>query len=332
MLIKLLFLLIMNIAQHLSQLLYRYQCISVPGFGAFLTETFHANIQESNHTFYPPKKVISFNAHLKNNDGFLANHISNAEKITYDAALLLIEREVLNWQSILQNNESIILKNIGDLRQNSEGNVIFSPSNRLNYLTDSFGLSSFVSPAVKRTQYKELVETFGTVELLPVVEDVIINDEDYHENRRYINPYLKYAAILVMSLGGLGFGYAAYISQNEKAETLVVQAEAQKEVQTKIQEATFFIEVPVLKIPEESIKKTFPFHIMAGAFRSQRNATKECKNLTSKGYDARILDKNKHGLYPVVYGSFSTIIEAEYSMKQIQDSINKDAWLLIKEF
>lgn len=322
----------MNIAHHLSQLLYRYQCISVPGFGAFLTETFHANIQESNHTFYPPKKVISFNAHLKNNDGFLANHISNAEKLTYDAALLLIEKEVQNWQSILQNNESIILKNIGDLRQNSEGNLIFSPSNRLNYLTDSFGLSSFVSPLVKRTQQIELVESFTSIETAKEIEEVAIIEGDFHENRRYLNPYLKYAAILVMSIGGLGFGYAAYVSQNEKAETLIVQAEAQKEVQTKIQKATFFIEVPVLKIPEGSIKKTFSFHIMAGAFRSKRNASKELNNLISKGYDARILDKNNHNLYPVVYGSFSTITEAEYSMKQIQDSINKDAWLLIKEF
>ena len=324
----------MNIAYHLSQLLYRYQCVSVPGFGAFLTEILHANIQESNHTFYPPKKVISFNAHLKNNDGFLANHISTAEKLTYDAALLLIEKEVANWESILRNNESVILKNIGDFRHNSEGNLIFSPSNKLNYLTNSFGLSSFVSPVVRRVQYKEVPETFESVEplSLSVTEDVIIdNDEDFYENRRYVNPYLKYAAILVMSVGGLGFGYAAYVSQNEKAETLIVQAEAQKEVQTKIQEATFFIEVPVLKIPEENIKKTFPFHIMAGAFRSQRNATKELNNLISKGYNARILDKNDHGLYPVVYGSFSTFAEAQFSMKQVQDSINKDAWLLIKE-
>lgn len=321
----------MTIAYHLSQLLYRYQCVSVPGFGAFLTETFHANIQESNHTFYPPKKVISFNSHLKNNDGFLANHIASAEKLTYDAALLLIEKEVAQWQSILQNDESIILKNIGDLRNNDEGNLVFSPSNRLNYLTDSFGLSSFVSPVVKRTQYKELVETFGKVELLPTIETQIDTDDNHYENRRYLNPYLKYAAILVMSLGGLGFGYAAYVSQNEKVETLMVQAEAQKEVQTKIQEATFFIEVPVLKVPEESVKKTYPYHIMAGAFRSQRNANKEMQHLTSNGYDARILDKNANGLYPVVYGSFSTFSEAQFSMKQIQDSINKDAWLLVKE-
>lgn len=331
MLIKLLFLLIMNIAYHLSQLLYRYQCVSVPGFGAFLTETFHAKIHESNHTFYPPKKVISFNPHLKNNDGFLANHISNTEKLTYDAALLLIEKEVTNWQSILQSKESVILKNIGDFRLNDEGNLTFNPSNRLNYLTDSFGLSSFVSPVVKRIQHKEILETIESVDLLPIVENVIINNEDFYENKRYLNPYLKYAAILVMSIGGLGFGYAAYVSQNEKAETLIVQAEAQKEVQTKIQEATFFIEVPVLKIPDESIKKTFPFHIMAGAFRSKKNAAKELDNLTSKGYNARVLDKNNHGLYPVVYGSFSTFSEAQYSMKQIQDSINKDAWLLIEE-
>ncbi|WP_310555234.1 SPOR domain-containing protein [Flavobacterium sp.] len=319
----------MNIAHHLSQLLYRYQCVSVPGFGAFLTENVSANIQESNQTFYPPRKVISFNAHLKNNDGFLANHISNSEKLTYDNALLAIEREVKTWNSILQNNESLLLKNIGDLRQNSEGNLVFSPSNHLNYATDSFGLSSFVSPVVKREQYKELVQEFGAIETsLPVVNEVEIE----YENRRYINPYLKYAAIFALSLGGLGIGYSSYISQTEKAETLLVQAEVQKEVEAKIQEATFFISTPIVDVTNNApAEKIVSFHIMAGSFRNKRNAKKECQNLISKGFEATILSKNSNGLYPVAYGSYSTHTEAEYNLNQIKEKSNKDAWLLIEE-
>jgi hypothetical protein len=317
----------MNIAHHLSQLLYRYQCVSVPGFGAFLTETISAKIQESNQTFYPPRKVISFNPHLKNNDGFLASHIATAEKVTYDNAVIAIEKEILTWNNLLQNNESLILKNIGDLRQNSEGNLVFNPANHFNHLTNSFGLSSFVSPVVKREVFKQLEVVQEEEVVAPVYH------EDEYEPRRYINPYLKYAAILLVSIGGGAFGYSAYISNIEQKETLMVQAEVQKAVETKIQEATFFIQSPLAVPTEEVVEapKAMGFHIMAGAFRSEANANKELRNLTKKGYQARILNKNKSNLYPVIYGSFSTYNEAQLKMNEIQKSINKEAWILIEE-
>ena len=49
----------MKIEHHISQLLYRYQCVTVPGFGAFLTDTQSAQLHEGTHTFFPPKKVVS---------------------------------------------------------------------------------------------------------------------------------------------------------------------------------------------------------------------------------------------------------------------------------
>jgi hypothetical protein len=213
------------------------------------------------------------------------------------------------------------------LRQNSEGNLVFSPSNHFNHLTDSFGLSSFVSPVVKREVFKQL----EVVEEEQVVSPVY--HEDDYEPRRYINPYLKYAAILLLSVGGGAFGYSSYISNIEKTETLMVHAEVQKAVETKIQEATFFIESPIAIETTEVVDKpkTMGFHIIAGAFRSEDNANKELKNLTKKGYQARILNKNKHNLYPVVYGSFVTYNEAQTKMIAIQNSVNEDAWILIEE-
>ena len=131
-----------------------------------------------------------------------------------------------------------------------------------------------------------------------------------------------------MSLGATGFCYKSYLNQTEQAETLMVQADVQKEVNAKIQEATFFIGNPVAEI---EVEKTFPFHIMAGAFRNEKNAARELENLISKGYNARVFARNTNGLIPVVYGSFATYTEAQYKMTQIQDSINPAAWLLIEE-
>ncbi|MDP2161187.1 MAG: SPOR domain-containing protein, partial [Flavobacterium sp.] len=76
----------MRIDNYLSQLLYRYQCVTVPGFGAFLTEIRSAHLDESSNTFYPPKKVIAFNSNIKNNDGLLTQHVALSEKISYNQA------------------------------------------------------------------------------------------------------------------------------------------------------------------------------------------------------------------------------------------------------
>ena len=84
----------MKMDYYISQLLYRYQCVTVPGFGAFLTEIQSAQLHENSHSFYPPKKLVSFNAYLKNNDGLLANHIAQSEKMSYEVAVSVIENHL----------------------------------------------------------------------------------------------------------------------------------------------------------------------------------------------------------------------------------------------
>ena len=88
----------MNLEHYISQLLYRYQCVTIPGFGAFLTDIQSAQWNEVSNGFYPPKKLISFNAYLKNNDGLLANHIAQTEKTSYEYAVSAIQYEVFNWK------------------------------------------------------------------------------------------------------------------------------------------------------------------------------------------------------------------------------------------
>ncbi len=320
----------MNIANHISQLLYRFQCVTVPGFGAFLAETIPAKINENNQNFYPPKKVISFNSYLKNNDGLLANHISVSEKITYEQAVLEIDNEIYVWKNELETNRSLSIKNIGDIKLNEENNFVFNPSTHLNYLTSSFGLSTFVSPTIKREVLTQVIETERAATDTYKFEPKF--DEIEEEPKRYLNQYLKYAAVLIFSLGATAFGYKQYISQQELSEKLIVQADVQKEVNTKIQEATFFISNPESTIVEVETPKTLPFHIMAGAFRSNKNANRELQSLIAKGFKARVLERNANGLIPVVYGSFPTYTEAQYKMTQIQESENKEAWLLIKNF
>jgi hypothetical protein len=48
----------MQLETYISDLLYRYDCVTVPQFGAFLTNRVSAKVHDSTHTFYPPKKSV----------------------------------------------------------------------------------------------------------------------------------------------------------------------------------------------------------------------------------------------------------------------------------
>lgn len=315
----------MNIEPYIAQLLYRYQCVTVPGFGAFLTEIQSAQLIESSHSFFPPKKMISFNAHLKNNDGLLANHIAQAEKTSYEYAISAIQYEVFNWKKALQENGLFSIKNVGNFSLNADNNLIFTPYDQTNYLTNSFGLSAFVSPVVKREIFEQKIEALEE----NIEENEVI---EFIPERRRTSAYLKYAAIFVLGLGLTGaIGYPVY-QQQIANETIIVEQSVQKQVQNKIQEATFFIENPVpavavtLTVKEEKMS----YHIMAGAFRDEKNAQKKFKELSSQGYKARRIPQNKYGLFPVVYGSYATFAEAEKASQEIQKTVNPDAWVLVE--
>ncbi|SFE52216.1 HU domain-containing protein [Flavobacterium xueshanense] len=313
----------MKIELYIAQLLYRYQCVTVPGFGAFLTEIQSAKLNESTNSFSPPKKMIAFNANLKNNDGLLANHIALAEKTSYDYAVSAIQYEVFNWKKALEENQLFSIKNVGDLRLNADKNIVFTPYNLTNYLTSSFGLAPFISPLVKREIFEKEIETIeekATITMIP-------------EETKTANPYLKYAAIFVLGLGIAGsVGYPMY--QNQIAsETIIVETAVQKQVQNKIQQATFFIEspVPAVTLSVKSDKEMkMPYHIMAGVYREEKNANKTLRILSRLGYDAKRIAPNKNGFFPVLYGSYATFAEAEKAKKEIHEKHNPEAWILIQ--
>ena len=309
----------MNIQPYIAQLLYRYQCVTVPGFGAFLTEIQSAQLIESSNSFFPPKKMISFNAYLKNNDGLLANHIAQAEKTSYEYAISAIQYEVFNWKKALQENGLFSIKNVGNFSLNANKNLIFTPYDQTNYLTNSFGLSAFVSPMVKRELFEQKIEALEEENVIAFIPE-----------RRKTSAYLKYAAIFVLGLGlTSAIVYPIYQQQIAK-ETILVEQSVQMKVQNKIQEATFFIENPIPAVTLTVKEVKMSYHIMAGAFREEKNAQKIFNQLSNQGYKARRIPQNKYGLFPVLYGSYATFPEAEIAKKEIQKTVNPDAWILVE--
>lgn len=299
----------------------------VPNFGAFLTQKASARINEITNTFYAPTKSISFNEQLISNDGLLVSFIAEAEKTSFEEILTRIEEVTKKWKNQLKTGEKLSLKNIGLLWFNGEGRIQFQPYYEVNYLTSSFGLSSFKPIPVTREVLKEEVETIE--EKIPF----IISPEQREKGS--FRPYLKYAAILLLAVSAGLTGYRVINDQFQSQK--VVREDAKTAVDRQIQEATFFdtspLELPIVNVNavssnESIINPEAKHHIVAGAFRVKANADRKIKSLKSKGYKAAYHGTNAYGLHMVTYDRFEDPQEALKVLRKIKRTESKDAWLL----
>lgn len=311
----------MRIDSYIENLLYSYNCVVVPGFGAFLAHGKSAVLDTATNTLLPPTKAISFNAQLTKNDGLLVSHIAKEKKLDYEELLQEVEEVANTWHKRLRQGEHIELFGLGKLWLNGEQKIQFQPENKINYLTSSFGLFAFAATPIQREVLKEEVEELE--EKIPF----IITPEQREKSS--FRPWLKYAAVLLLAVS---LGTTSYRGYDQlRQDQVTVQQDAQKEVSRLIQEATFFesapLELPALSI-EVNKKQLGNHHVIAGAFRIEANAEKKVNQLKAKGFDAFYLGVNKFGLHQVAYDSFENPKEALRFLRNVKNTESPDAWLL----
>ena len=289
----------MKISSYIFELLQSHDCVIVPNFGALVARNISAKISSDGSKIFPPNKELSFNKNLVKNDGLLINAISSNENISYEKA----EQKITNWvrrtNKKLEKQRYTEIKNIGSISlENTK--YVFVPNQNSIFLKSSFGFNSIDSSQITRRQKS-------------------IN-----------NDYLKYAAILIVFLSLTGLFTKSYfdsVNEFNKAS----YAEANLEIEKKIQKATFNINtsLPVVKLP---IRKQYGnYHIIAGSFRLEENSLRMISQLKKKGFiEARKVGVNKFGLMQVAYNSYDTVEEARLALSEIRTEQDLNAWLLIK--
>ena len=247
---------------------------------------------------------------LSHNDGLLANYIATLENISFDQANTQISETVAQWNLTLKS-QPLKIENIGSLSLNEKNQLIFNPINTINYLRSSFGLTSFESSSIERTDSK-------VIPLKPT--------EKYSKKTPL---FVKYAATAAVLLSLSYIGWTGYENKQDQLNF----AQEQKQLEQKIQSATFVIDNPLNTI-ELTLNKELPksFHVIAGSFQFVENAHKKVSQLNAKGFKATVLGTNKWGLTQVAYASFHKKSDAYLSLSDVRKTDSKDAWLLVKKF
>ena len=313
----------MKLDKNISELLFRYDCVIVPDFGGFIANYKPAKINSRTNTFSPPSKQISFNSNLVVNDGLLANQIAQKYKVSYNEALVSIEKCVETYQNDLNLGKRVVVEKIGVFYLDPNKKIIFEPLNTVNYLAEAFGLEKFHFPLAQAEEVK-------VISIKP--------------KKRFIHPGRVAAAIIIpLFLAGTWFAYQAGVGSkygNLQFSSLEFSTPAAtydtripveiSEIKSKsIDDAFLAIESKakeVKSIPAKlEVKKEW--FIIGGCFSEKANANKFLKKLKRKGYDA-IAIKNYKSLEAIAYGGFADENEAREFLATVHSRGNKSAWLL----
>ncbi len=348
----------LKIEKSISELLFQYDCVIVPDLGGFVGNYSAAKIHPIRNTFTPPSKQISFNRNLTNNDGLLANYISNQNELSFVEARKMIDSFVNQTVASLSQGKKVGLDKIGTLYLDPEKNLQFSPDYAVNYLMDAYGLGEFKANAIIREKVIEVVEKQIKEKL------VVVQSNNTKKEKNKVGFYwVAAASVLIMA----GVGYTTYKYQQDNSFPMAyasfgwTTAEATYSPQIIEKNEAFQLDEPKVIVEEktvieesipaktkkstdfvvENVDKEVPsktntnlfssyqFHVVGGCFSSESNAKKLVRQLNKKGFQAEIVGQYKN-LYVVSYQSFNSRDAAYALLDKIRNSDNTSAWLLEK--
>ncbi|MBW7867465.1 MAG: HU-CCDC81 and SPOR domain-containing protein [Brumimicrobium sp.] len=208
----------------IGTLLLRNNCVIIPSFGGFVANYVSARIDEVNGCIYPPRKAISFNKSLINNDGLIISYLAQEEGILYEEAEKIVNSEIQEMKMTLQQEQRVNFANVGYLYVNSAGKIAFEQDRFYNLLLSSFGLGNvhFVEEIEEKvitlTPQQNLVEetiveiankqedieiTFGKAQAIKVLtptKDIVhpAAEKQISSGKQLIGKIVRYAAVATL--------------------------------------------------------------------------------------------------------------------------------------
>lgn len=338
----------MKIESHIQSLLFRYDCVIIPGFGGFVINPKETRISTGNDQFNPPAREITFNQNLTRNDGLLCDAIAAVEQVTYEKAVQQVEAYNRENLKKLSEGLEVELEGVGTFNRDAAGILQFEPNIEANFLRSSFGLSSFRSPAIKRDTVEKVIEKKILKALpkeTPIAIPAVANKGGsiikYWPAAAVFLLLIVASSVLMKSdvLNNISINYSEinpFESNTESVFNSRSNNSTSEEVSAELDEIELWLErlpkesvAPVHKVKTPSVRKRF--HIIGGCFEFKANANKLTHRLKKRGFEATLVGKNRRGLHRVAFGSYETRAEAKEALKYVKSTQMKSAWLFVSK-
>jgi len=325
--------------QYISDLLFKFDTVILPGFGAFVLKYKPATFDANTNQLLPPSKLVSFDVSQKNNDGILANYISEKEKISFFEACSTILNFVEDINKTLDSGNIVAIQKVGTFTKSTDNGISFTTDTSTNYNLETFGMGSVAAPsAIPSTNLSATPLQSDAVNIIPLPK------------KRRIPKVAIWILIIVFVLGGSAaalFILKPDFIQDLKISELFNPADKKENPENKTQQKvpekheiqkadlpkdTIITDTSLQKNPvqnNQTIQNTTgSFYIISASFRIKENADNYVQTLKLKGYDSKAFFLDDKGLYVVSYNSYATKAEADEALLKIQSSENANAWIL----
>jgi hypothetical protein len=318
---------------YLKELLYTYDCVTIPGLGGFIMQSQSSRIDREKNRIYPPSRYPSFNALLSHDDGLLISAIARAEKISYHDAGLRINEFAANCKRSLSLGEKIILEGIGELSSNPEGAVRFRHLNHTNFYPGAFGMEPVniypvtrqqptqarltQKPADRKPRQARAKQPASVRWTLMVSIPVVL--------------FLLYGIIFPSSVQNLYRNYSGlvfdFLNPKSAQQPVVHEVVAPPETLVYKTPEPAPVEKTVTKT-ETPVQQSQKYYIIGGCFLNEDNASKFLQDLISRGFEAEKAGSNNRGQIRISYKSFPEKAAALSYLQTIKNAENPSAWLL----
>ena len=130
-----------SIIEHIEYLVTRYDCVTIPGWGAFIANYASASYDDGRASWSCPKRIIGFNALATHNDGLLAQSIMRREGMDYDQAVRFIADSVAAFRQQLSMDNEVSMGRLGFFSSGEDGIIEFMPNRNANPDDIFYGLN-----------------------------------------------------------------------------------------------------------------------------------------------------------------------------------------------
>jgi hypothetical protein len=334
--------LLKNVEQYISELLFEHDCVIIPAFGGFVARAATAYFAKTGNILLPPSKSIVFNKNLANNDGLLAGYIMQKENATYQQATVIIENFVNHCKQQLETQKRFELNGLGVLYKSAENTILFEQDNRVNHNINAFGLPAV--SAIKLVKEEKVV--------IPVKPNL-----QYRTTPVPKTPAKKpirriaIAAVMAFCIISLLFlvtkqnplnSVMATLSPFKGNSTTLTETKinnATKPIVAKIEKEAVVIKPTVtpdtVSVDKTSVVKATevisewykqPYQIVVGCFAVKQNAYKLINQLEQQNLQASIAGQNAKNLYVVSVAGYADESSARKKLLQIKEQYTS-AWL-----
>ena len=347
----------MEIGLYIAELLGEQDEVSVAGLGTFFKERVAGTFDKHSNLFYPPSYHLSFKKDVFSFHG-LSEYISKKRSLSISSSEELIKKFTETILNVLNGADAVEINHLGSLYKIND-QLNFKPSESFGIADKFYGLkpipefkSAVIAPPEKDLK-AEIAENKSQIENDEIEEEIF----EQAPKARLVPILLVSFLAIIASLFALfyfdkNFNHfvkemlSPKVKPAEKIEPIIdtsatasvvsdsiiepfdssgtkkapIKEESKPAVTAKPVTATLEDKIPVLE-------KDISYEIIVAAFSRKVDADTYIKEMSTKGYTAKVVENLPGKMMKISLGSFREEEPATIELKRIQKEINKDAWI-----